>query len=116
LVNKKVKKLGWFEKMMLCMNVKIHKENYSQYRSTRKVYKQNKEILRNQRHFVNDACRRAGEDEVPYPTATHSESTIPYNEYNTNRVQWSDFNNVSSKFVNKGEECMEEREEEIEEE
>jgi hypothetical protein len=31
-------------------------------------------------------------------------------------VQWSDFNNVSSKFVNKGEECMEEREEEIEEE
>jgi hypothetical protein len=45
LVNNKVKNLSWFEKMMLCMNVEIHKENYSQYRATRKNYKQNKEIL-----------------------------------------------------------------------
>jgi hypothetical protein len=44
-VNKKVKKLGWFEKMMLCMNLEIHKKNYSQYRETRKLRKQNKEIL-----------------------------------------------------------------------
>jgi hypothetical protein len=28
LVNMKVKKLKWYDKMMLCMNVEIHKDNY----------------------------------------------------------------------------------------
>jgi hypothetical protein len=110
MVNKQVKNLSWFQQMMLCMNVEIHKENYSQYLYTRKVQKQNKQILKNQRDFANDSCHRASEELIPSPSASRSNSTIPYTECNTSRVHWSDFDDVSSKMKAKGKYVMEERE------
>jgi hypothetical protein len=87
MLNKQVKKVSWFQKISLCMNVQIHKENYAQYRQTRKVQKQNQEIIKNHLEYVNDACRRAGEPSVPLPQASQSSSTIPYAEYYTHKVQ-----------------------------
>ena len=94
------------------MNVEIHKENYCQYKETRKVKMQNKEILRNQHHFANDARRRADEELVPSPLMSATSSTIPYHEFNTSKVEWMDFDDVTSKPRSKGKEAVEESEEE----
>ena len=112
MVNKKVKKLKWYEKMLLCMNVEIHKENYCLYKDNRKIKMQNREILKNQHQLMNDARRRAGEEEVPPPTDSATSSTIPYHEYNTSKVQWLDFEDVTSKYSHKGKEAAVESEEE----
>jgi hypothetical protein len=62
--------------------------------------------LKNQRDFANDARRRAGEDLVLSPEKSldqHSDSTIPYKDYNTSNINWNDFEDVSSqvKFQSK---------------
>jgi hypothetical protein len=37
LMTKEVKKLSWFQKHVLCMNVEIHKENYRGYRERKQI-------------------------------------------------------------------------------
>jgi hypothetical protein len=110
-VNNKGKKLSCFEKM-LCMNVEIHKENYFKYKETCKIKMQNKEILRNQHLFANDAPRRAGEEPIPAPSMSATSSTIQYHEFNTSKVEWTDFDNITSKPLSKGKEDVEESKEE----
>jgi hypothetical protein len=116
LVNKKVKKLKWYERIMLCMNVEIHKENYFIYKDNHKIKAQNREILKNLRQLRNEARRRAGEEEVPPPAESSTSSLMPYHEYNTAKVQWLDFEDVTSKHSHKGKEAAPESEEEDEEE
>ncbi|KAK1663833.1 hypothetical protein QYE76_051992 [Lolium multiflorum] len=58
LINKKVKKLKWYEKIMLCMNVEIHKENYCLYKENQKLKAQNRAILKNQHLLLNDCYHR----------------------------------------------------------
>ena len=101
--------------MLLCMNVEIHKENYCLYKDNRKIKMQNRELLQNQHQFMNDARRRAGEEEVPPPADSATSSTIPYHEYNTSKVQWLDFEDVTSKYSHKGKEAAVESKEEEEE-
>jgi hypothetical protein len=85
---------------------------YSKYRYTRKVQKQKKQILKNQCNFANDAHHRVDEELVPSPSASLSNSTIPYAEYNTSSVHWSDFGDVTSMMKAKGKETMDDEEEE----
>ncbi|KAK1627194.1 hypothetical protein QYE76_001509 [Lolium multiflorum] len=116
LVNKKVKKLKWYEKIMLCMNIEIHKENYCLYKDNHKIKEQNRNILKNQHLLLNEARRRAGEEEVPPPAESSTSSLIPYHEFNTSKVQWLDFEEVTSKHSHKGKEAALESEGEEEEE
>jgi hypothetical protein len=107
IVSKKVKKLSWYQWVMLCMNVEIHKENYAQYRNNRIIIKQHDEILKNRREFANDARCRAEEPVIPSPPKSpdhQSTSTIPYDEWNNARIHWGDFADVSPTVSRKGKE------------
>jgi hypothetical protein len=60
---------------------------------------------------ANDARRRAGEANIPSPPKSlghQYSSTISYEEWNTSKVHWSDFDDVyvSSMYRGKGKEPM----------
>jgi hypothetical protein len=72
-----VKKLSWFQKHVLCMNVEIHKENYQGYR-------ERKEILDTQREILHKLSGEQGAAPVP-------SEPIPYRDWNTSRFDWNTF-------------------------
>jgi hypothetical protein len=77
LITKEVKKLSWFQKHVLCMNVEIHKENYQGYR-------ERKEIMDTQRLILHKLSGDQGD--APVPSAP-----IEYKQWNNSRFDWSSF-------------------------
>lgn len=71
---KEVKKLNWFQRVMLCMNMNIHKEQYAAYTERRTIL-HNQEIL---------MAQSRGESERP-PSPP---SPTPYHMWNTSEVDW----------------------------
>jgi hypothetical protein len=73
-VPKRVKKLSWFQKHVLCMKVEIHRENYD-------AYCERKAILDNQRKILH---KLSGEQ------AALSPPTLPiaYNKWQTDNYDW----------------------------
>lgn len=53
-----VRKLNWFQRNVLCMNVAIHKENYE-------AYKERKAILDNQALILHRLSNTGGDDPAP---------------------------------------------------
>jgi hypothetical protein len=75
-VESNVRKLNWFQRNVLCMNVAIHKENYQ-------AYKERKSILDNQAiilHKLNNS-----EGEAPEPSAP-----VDYSVWETSAYNWHD--------------------------
>jgi hypothetical protein len=73
-VPKRVKKLSWFQKHVLCMKVEIHRENYDAY-CERKV------ILDNQREILHKLSGKQAPLSPPPPT-------IAYNQWHTDTYDW----------------------------
>jgi hypothetical protein len=77
LMTKEMKKLSWFQKHVLCMNVEIHKENYQ-------GYCERKEIMDTQRHILHKLSGDQGD--APVPSAP-----IEYKKWNNSRFDWAGF-------------------------
>jgi hypothetical protein len=58
IMTKEVKKLNWFQKNVLCLNVEIHKENYQGYR-------ERKDIMDTQRQILHKLSGDQGDAPVP---------------------------------------------------
>jgi hypothetical protein len=100
-----MKKLSWWERYVLCMNVDIDKKLHSQY-------VRNKHIQRDQRRIMDklDIPKRDDEDEV-------SSSTLSYNAWNSKSlVNWQDFEDVTGPSHGRASPDNEESEAEEEEE
>jgi hypothetical protein len=79
-----MKKLSWWERYILCMNVDIDKKLHSQY-------VRNKHIQRDQRRIMDrlDIPKNNDEDQI-------SSSTLSYNAWNSKSlVNWQDFEEVT---------------------
>jgi hypothetical protein len=79
-----MKKLSWWERYVLCMNVDIDKKLHSQY-------VRNKNIQRDQRRIMDklEIPKNDDEDQV-------SSSTLSYNAWNSKSlVNWQDFEEVT---------------------
>jgi hypothetical protein len=75
-VETQVRKLNWFQRNVLCMNVAIHKENYQ-------AYKERKSILDNQAvilHKLNNS-----EGDAPEPSAP-----VDYTVWESSAYNWFD--------------------------
>jgi TATA-binding protein-associated factor Taf7 len=73
-VPKRVKKLSWFQKHVLCMKVEIHRENYQAYR-------ERKDILDNQREILH---KLSGQQAALSPPTL----AISYNKWHTDSYDW----------------------------
>ena len=86
--------------------VQNHKESYSLYAQGRKLSKKFDALNQKLTDFFNDARTHAGRPELP-PSPQHSgasSQTIPYEEWNTDIVPWSELEDVCSTFNLKGKE------------
>jgi hypothetical protein len=100
-----MKKLSWWERYVLCMNVDIDKKLHSQYVC-------NKHIQRDQRRIMDklEIPKNDDEDQV-------SSSTLSYNAWNSKSlVNWQDFEEVDSPSHGRASPDDEESEAEEEEE
>jgi hypothetical protein len=89
-VNKKIKKLSWFKRTLLCMGVDIRKEQHN-------IYIQNKHITHNQGLMV-DHLRALRNLPPPEHPPSDSEDTLSYGAWNKemgSSLQWGDFDEVS---------------------
>jgi hypothetical protein len=73
-VPKRVKKLSWFQKHVLCMKVEIYRENYD-------AYYERKAILDNQREILHNL---SGEQAALSPPTL----PIPYSKWHTDSYDW----------------------------
>ena len=80
-VRSKVKKLSWFQRTLLCMNIDIRKGQYENYKS-------NKKILR-------ECSKWQNEDEAE-TAAQESDDTLSYGAWSKGRVNWDDFEDTAS--------------------
>ena len=94
---KKVKKLSWFERVMLGMNVCLHKENYQAHKERKliisnqiKLYKE----LEKKRDKSPPPPRTGKETEVESPTSSASEKTVSYDAWHANQFPWADFDSA----------------------
>jgi hypothetical protein len=71
---KEVKKLNWFQRIMMCMNIDIYKEQYA-------AYTERRTILHNQELLLSQS---RGEPDCP-PTPP---CPTPYHRWNTAHVDW----------------------------
>jgi hypothetical protein len=74
-VSRKVKKLSWFQKHVLCMKVEIHREN--------KAYRECKVILHNQQKILHKLNGK--KTALPKPSPA-----IAYNKWNTDSYDWAE--------------------------
>jgi hypothetical protein len=80
-----MKKLSWWERYVLCMNVDIDKKLHRQY-------VQNKHIQRDQRRIME---KLEFTKDTSDPATEGSSSTLPYKTWNSNSlVNWQDFEDV----------------------
>ena len=76
----KVKKLNWFKRTLLCVQVEIHKENYDSY-------VQQKHIVHNQGVILKELEALSGKGKSPKAVddssdeSAESDATIPYHEW-----------------------------------
>ena len=98
-VQRRVKKLSWFEKMVLRMNVCLHKEHYQ-------GYKERKIIISNQNKLFKELEKNRDKTPPPPPPpprigkatgdelleeSSGSEKTISYDAWHAKQFPWSDF-------------------------
>ena len=77
-VEKKINKMSWLKKTLLCMNVDIRKSQHE-------AYKTNREILKHLRGPQTQEQIEA------------SEGTLSFNRWSKGTVNWADFADVTSK-------------------
>jgi hypothetical protein len=77
----KGKKLSWWKRTLLCMNIEIHKENYSAYR-------ERTAILYNQSLIARDV-RQLQDPSAVLPSPPQSPQYIPYKNWNAEEVNWT---------------------------
>jgi hypothetical protein len=73
-VPKRLKRLSWFQKHVLCMKVEIHRENYDAYRERKTILDTQREILH----------KLSGEQAALSPPTP----PIAYNEWHTDTYDW----------------------------
>ena len=98
-VQKRIKKLSWFEKMVLRMNVCLHREHYE-------GYKERKLIISNQNKLFKELEKKrdktppppppprigkATQDELSEDESSGSEAAIPYDAWHAKQFPWSVF-------------------------
>ena len=98
-MKQKIKKLSWFEKMVLRMNVCLHREHYE-------GYKERKIIISNQNKLFKELEKKrdktppppppprigkATSDELSEDESSASEKTIPYDAWHAKQFPWTDF-------------------------
>ena len=97
-VQKRIKKLSWFEKMVLRMNVCLHREHYE-------GYKERKMIISNQNKLFKELEKKRDKTPPPPPPprigkatgepseeeSSDSEKTISYDAWHAKQFPWSDF-------------------------
>ena len=86
-VKQKIKKLSWFEKMVLRMNVCLHKEHYQ-------GYKERKIIISNQAKLFKELEKKKDKSPPPQPSeeeSSESEKTISYDAWHAKQFPWADF-------------------------
>jgi hypothetical protein len=102
-VPKRVKKLSWFQKHVLCMKVEIHRENYD-------AYCERKTILDSQREILH---KLSGDEAALSPPAP----PIAYNKWHSETYDWGMME--KSLYVGRttrvGDEDEDEEEEDVEE-
>ena len=93
----KVKKLSWFERTLLCMNIATHKENYA-------AYVERKNITHNQGVLLKEIDALSGKGKAPKGSDGESDSaesdpsdiTIPYTKWRNESVNWAAFGEITS--------------------
>ena len=93
----KEKKLSWFERTLLCMQIAVHKENYE-------AYVDRKHITHNQGILLKEVQALSSKGKAPKTTADGdssgesdpSDATIPYHEWQCDSVDWAAFGDVTS--------------------
>jgi hypothetical protein len=89
-LKKEVKKLSFFKKAMLCMNIDIRKSQYE-------TYKENKMILHNQGLLLEDVPElRGGKTQYDNPFGSSSSDTMSFGGWSKGLVNWKDFDEVTS--------------------
>jgi hypothetical protein len=83
----KGKKLSWWKRTLLCMNIEIHKENYSAYR-------ERTTILYNQRVLSRELRSIKSPDE-PLSPPPLSCTYVEYNNWNAETLNWNELEEVA---------------------
>ena len=93
-----MKKLTWFERVMICMNVCLHKENHQ-------AYKERKLIISNQHKLYKELEKKRDTTPPPLPPprigketeqdssskSSESEKTVSYDAWHAKQFPWADF-------------------------
>ena len=94
-MQREMKKLSWFKRTMLCLNIAIQKENYA-------AHKERKLIIANQRWLFKESEKKKDGtpppfvEDNPLEPSTESEKTVSYEKWNSDLFPWDDFKDVRS--------------------
>ena len=97
-VNAEFRKLSWWKRKLLCMDVAIHKENHGSYVREKHILSNQNLMIKEMRKMNNgNVTPPPEEDEAGIPIISSSSSdTVPLEQWNQDVFPWADFSDVTS--------------------
>jgi hypothetical protein len=97
-VNAEHKKLSWWKRTLLCMNIAIHKENHGAYVREKHILSNQNMMIKEMRKINNgNVTPPPEEDEAGNPVLSSSSSdTVPIQHWNQDIFPWADYSDVTS--------------------